>query len=114
MTDEERMDLDEQVREERREEFRRWLLEDDDIEENLYDDFGIHIEKGDFFVKTDQCTLASSSIKKVAESHDLAGFLTYVYGIETEIPEWTKEYFEDGDYSGILFEMGGYDCYKSF
>ncbi len=85
--------------------------------EDFFDDEGVLIDYGDFYVETDQCVLANSSIRKLANSTDLNGFLQTIYGEDVEIPEWASEYFEDGDYTGILFEMDKIskeDTYKTY
>lgn len=93
--------------------YQEYLTEQSVEHEDFFDDKGVLIELGDFYIETAECILSGKSIDKLAENRDLASFLKYIYGEDMEVPDWAEEYYEQGDYSGLLDGIDR-DSYKRY
>jgi hypothetical protein len=96
--------------------YQRYLEEMNPPKEDFFDDEGVLIEEGDFYVETTECILAEKSIEKLMDaSDDVYTFLKAVFGDDVEVPdpEYAEEGFEYGDYSTLLdsIDKDAYKCY---
>lgn len=73
--------------------------------EDIVDIRGDVISYKEYYMETVKGVFSYRTLDNIAEEGNLAHFMGEVFGNETEIPDWAGEYFEDGDYAGLVFEI---------
>ena len=81
--------------------------------EDFFDDKGVLIFVGDYFYETTEGIFSKETVENIGKENDLKNFTRLIFGEEKEIPEWAAEYFEDGDYTGLAFEMDRDCCVRN-